>query len=108
MKVEIEDSFIEYGAGYCKDSISMDDIDKALTDLIQMDDEHGWFFVGVYGTITPEFVLELDKNLTLFLNLSEDENYRIKLESKELARNFFHLLLSGNIGGLKKEILKYN
>ncbi len=68
-----------------------------------MDDEHGGFWIGVYGADTNEFVLELHKSLTLFGNFGEDENYKIKLDRLELSKKYFALLLTGKIDELKEK-----
>ena len=56
--IKIEGSYLQYAAGYDKDDITNSDVNKALIDLPNMDDEHGGFWVGVYGADAAEFVLE--------------------------------------------------
>ncbi|OUS19025.1 hypothetical protein A9Q93_02925 [Nonlabens dokdonensis] len=103
-KIEIEGSYIQYAGGYDKENIVESDFLKALKDLEQMDDEHGAFWIGVYGAETDEFVLELHKSLTLFGNFSENENYKIQLKSLEASKEYFNLLLSGMIEKLKEKL----
>ncbi len=103
--MKIEGSYIQYAAGYDKDDITNADINKALSDLVTMDDEHGGFWIGVYGVETDEFVLELHKNLTLFGNFGEDENYKIILKNIESSKEYFNLLLSGMIDELKEKFI---
>lgn len=102
--IKIEGSYIEYVAGYDKENITLSDLEKALTDLPQMDDEHGAFSIGVHGSNTDEFILELHKGLTLFWNFGEEENYKIKLNNLDSAKIYFILLLEGRIDELKKEL----
>lgn len=102
--IKIEGSYIQYAAGYDKDDITNSDVDKALNDLTNMDDEHGGFWVGVYGADTDEFVLEFHKNLTLFGNFGEEENYKINLDKLELAKDYFNLLLNGEIDELREKL----
>ena len=99
--IKIEGSYIQYAAGYDKDDITNSDVDKALIDLTNMDDEHGGFWVGIYGADTDEFVLEFHKSLTLFGNFGEDENYKIKLDKIETAKEYFYSLLNGEIDEFK-------
>lgn len=106
--MKIEGSYIQYAAGYDKDDITKADINKALSDLITMDDEHGGFWIGVYGAETDEFVLELHKNLTLFGNFGDDENYKIILKSIDSSKEYFDLLLSGMIDELKEKFIAQN
>lgn len=103
--MKIEGSYIQYASGYDKDDITNADINKALSDLVTMDDEHGGFWIGVYGVETDEFVLELHKNLTLFGNFGEDENYKIILKNIESSKEYFNLLLSGMIDELKEKFI---
>lgn len=90
-----------------KDNLTELDIIKALNDLPTMDDEHGAFFVGVYGENTEEFVLELHKDLTLFAIFGE-ENYKIRLTKIEEARIYFKLLLAGNTHEIMKRLKTKN
>ena len=102
--MEIEGSYIQYAAGYVKDDISEVDINKALKDLLQMDAEHRAFWVGVYGADGVEIVLELHKDLTLFGNFGEDENYKIKLGNIESSKEYFNLQIRGMIDELKERL----
>ena len=102
--IKIEGSYIQYAAGYDKDDITNSDVDKALIDLSNMDDEHGGFWIGVYGADTDEFVLELHKSLILFGNFGGEENYKITLESIETAKEYFNLLLNGEIDELSEKL----
>ena len=77
--IKIEGSYIQYVASYDKDDVTGIDIDKALNDLLSMDDEYGGFWVGVYGSETDELILELHKNLMLYGTFGEEENYKIQL-----------------------------
>jgi len=92
-KIEIEGSYIQYAAGYDKENIIESDFLKALKDLEQMDDEHGAFWIGVYGAETDEFVLELHKSLSLFGNFSENENYKIQLKNIEESKEYYSLCI---------------
>ena len=102
--MKLEGTYIQYAAGYDKDDISKSDIEKALKDLTEMDDEHGAFWVGVYGADTREFVLEIHKSLSLFGNFGEDENYKIQIQNLDSSKEYFDLLLSGSIEELKKKL----
>ena len=74
-----------------------------MKDLEQMDDEHGAFWIGVYGAETDEFILELHKSFTLFGNFGENENFKIELKSLESSKEYFDLLLEGMIDNLKEK-----
>jgi antirestriction protein len=102
-KFKIEGSYIQYAAGYDKEGVAESDFLKALADLRQMDEEHGGFWISVYGADTDEFVLELHKDLTLFGNFSENENFKVKLKNLESSKEYFELLLDGMIHKLKEK-----
>lgn len=101
--MKIEGSYIQYAAGFNKDNITQTDIDKALIDLTQMDNEHGGFWVGVYGADTDEIVLELHKSLVLFGKLGDDD-FKIQLDNIDESRDYFDLLLNGMIDELKGKL----
>ncbi len=103
--MEIEGSYIQYAAGFDKEDITLDDVDKALEALPKMDDEHGAFWVSVYGAETEEMVLEIHKGLKLFGNFG-DENFDIQLKSIEESKPYFNLLLAGEIDELKEMLNK--
>jgi hypothetical protein len=95
--LKVEDSYIQYAIGYDKDGVTSIDIDKALNDLILMDDEHASFWVGVYGASADEYILEVHKDLMLFGNFGEFGNYKLRLPNLELSKLYFDLLLNGMI-----------
>jgi len=101
--LEIEGSYIQYAAGFDKDNITKSDVDKALNELPKMDDEHGAFWISVYGADSDEFVLELHKSLTLFANFGE-EDYKITLNKVDDAKEYYYLLLEGQIDELRQKI----
>ncbi len=103
--MEIEGSYIQYAAGFDKDDITLEDVDKALEALPKIDDEHGAFWVSVYGAETEEIVLEIHKSLKLFGNFG-DENLGVHLTSIEESKPYFNLLLAGEIDKLKEMLNK--
>lgn len=103
IKIEIEGSYIQYATGYDKDNVIESDLLKAMIDLKQMDDEHGAFWIGIYGTDGNEFVLELHKNLTLFGVFGENESFKIEIKNVESSKEYFDLLLEGMVDNLKQK-----
>ena len=104
--MEIVGSYIQYAAGFDKDDITKTDIERAIKDLLKMDDEHGAFWVGVYGSDTEDYVLEIHKSLTLFGNFGEEENYKIQLKSADLIIDYYDLLINGKIDELREKLKK--
>ncbi len=45
--VMLSDSYIQYAAGYDKDNVTIEDIDKAIKDIQEMDEEHGAFWISI-------------------------------------------------------------
>lgn len=102
--MKILGSYIQYAAGYDKDDITRVDIEKAVKDLMKMDDEHGAFWVGVYGADNSDYVLEIHKSLTLFGNFGEEENYKIQLDNSDLIIDYYDLLINGDIDELREKL----
>ena len=102
--IKVEGSYIQYAAGYKKENIAISDFLKASEDLRQMDDEHGGFWIGIYVADNNEYVLEMHKDLTLFGNFSENENFKVKLKNLESSKEYFKFLLDGMIHELKENL----
>ncbi|MEQ8473165.1 MAG: hypothetical protein RIC35_18360 [Marinoscillum sp.] len=101
--MEIEGSYIQCADGFDKDDITLEDVDRALKALQNMDDEHGAFWVSVYGAETEEMVLEIYKSLKLFGNFG-NKSLAIQLTSFEKSKPYFNLLLAGEIDKLKERM----
>ncbi|MEP2937559.1 MAG: hypothetical protein ABJM06_09500 [Gilvibacter sp.] len=101
--MKILNSYLQYAAGHDIENVTTAHLDKALTDLPKMDDEHGAFWVGVYGDDTDEFVLEIDKELSL-TGIFGEEVYKIQLNHLAEARGYYELLLGGKIDELKEQL----
>jgi hypothetical protein len=101
---KIEGSYIQYAEGYDKDEVTSIDIEKALNDLISMDDEHGAFWISVYESKGDELILELHKNLILIGNFGKDKIYKIQLQSLDSSRLYFDLFLKGMIDELIEKL----
>lgn len=104
--MKIEESYIQYAAGYNKENVSKADIKKAINDLELMDEEHGAFWVGVCGKGNDEIALELHKDLFLFghFDNKENDNLKIKLNISQDSEKYFDLLLNGKIEELKRKM----
>ena len=59
------ENYIQYAGGYQKNNIDEADIQKAITDIQLMDDEHGSFWVSVITD--DENVIEVNRDLSLSL-----------------------------------------
>lgn len=97
----MSENYIQYAGGYNKDNINFTDIEKAIIEVQQTDDEHGVFWVSV---ITDnENVIETDKHLNLAIEFDGNQsNFKAKdwLEVKE----FYKLLLDENFDAIKQRI----
>ena len=95
--------WIEKGWGDSVENATFDDIQSAIEETIQMDEEHGAFWVG---HMENEFVLEVHKNLDLFFVYGEnqDEQIQTKLDNWEDVKHFFKLYFDNEFEKLKTEI----
>jgi hypothetical protein len=95
--------WIEKVWGDIVEDATFDDIKVAVEEIIQMDEEHGAFWVG---HMENEFVIEIHKNLDLFLIYGENQNDQIqtKLDNWEDVKHFFKLYFDNEFEKLKTEI----
>ncbi|KAA5533553.1 hypothetical protein F0919_13515 [Taibaiella lutea] len=95
--------WIEKGWGDSVEDAIFDDIKTAIAETIQMDDEHGAFWVG---HMEKEFVLEINKTLDLLFVYGEnqDEQIHTKLDNWDEVKHFFRLYFDNEFERLKNEI----
>ncbi|QNK78341.1 hypothetical protein H7F37_04440 [Winogradskyella sp. PAMC22761] len=104
----VEENYIQKAGGDSADNVNLSDIRKAILELSKMDDEHGAFWVGIFGPEIDEVVLEVHKDLTLIGNFdgtAENEIKKVAKNWNEVESNF-ELLLNGNLTELKKRLKK--
>ncbi|GAB3173535.1 hypothetical protein [Telluribacter humicola] len=84
------------------ESISIEDVMEAISEIQEVDDEHGAFWVGIFEE--DEYVLEVDKNLNLVgeFGSESDEQIEFKAESWEEVEKLYRLFLDGHIEAVKK------
>lgn len=102
--MNVVESYLEKGWGDSVDNPKLADIEIAIKEIQKMDDEHGAFWIGVYGDDNKEGVLEADKNLRLTLILDPEnckpETFNQKtshVENWEEILKQFKLLLRGEV-----------
>ncbi len=99
-----QESYIQYLAGYSKDSVNMQDVKTALADLQDMDEEHGAFWVSVIKD--DENVLEVNKNLSVVGVFEDDTNKQyIKqcIDFQEIEQ-LYSMLLNEEFDDLKRRL----
>jgi len=84
------ENYIQYASGYQKDNIDEADIEKAITDIQFIDDEHGAFWVSVIKD--DENVIEANKDLSLSVIFGGQETRYQASDWKEVAE-LYKLLL---------------
>jgi hypothetical protein len=92
--MEIGESYIEKAWGDSIDEPTMEDIRVAIQETIEMDDEHGAFWVSV-GEGMP--ILETHKDLTVIAVYGEGEEVRHKLKSWAEVERMYEGLLARDI-----------
>ena len=97
----MNENYIQYAGGYNKDNITFADIEKAIIEIQQTDDEHGAFWVSIITE--DENVIETDKYLNLAIVFEGNQtNYKAKdwNEVKEL----YQFLLEKKFETIKQKI----
>ena len=61
------ENYIQYASGYQKDNIDETDIDKAITDIQLLDQEHGAFWVSVINDDENVIEVKMDLSITLIV-----------------------------------------
>ena len=98
----MSENYIQYAEGYNKDNIDFTDIEKAIIEIQESDDEHGAFWVSVITD--DENIIETDKSLNLAIVFEGNQsNYKAKdwVEVKE----FYKLLLDENFEEIIQKII---
>lgn len=95
--------WIEKAWGDSVENASLSDVDVAIQETIEMDEEHGAFWAG---HIDYEYALEVHKDLNLFFAWGEreDEQFQIQLRNWDEARSLYQLFFDADFGRLKTEI----
>lgn len=100
------ESYIQYAAGYNKENVSENDINKAIEDVQKMDDEHGAFWISV---ITDnENIIEVNKSLLVKFILEPENDKEIKYQANnwDEVKNFYLLLIEIRFDDIKRLINK--
>ncbi len=95
--------WIEKGWGDSVDQATFKDILVAINETIEMDDEHGAFWVG---NMENEYVLEVSKNLDLHFIFGEEpgEVIKTRLSNWEEVKAYYVLYLNNDYTGIKNKI----
>lgn len=100
------ESYIQYASGYQKESVTKNDIEKALNDIKIMDDEHGAFWVSVINE--EENVLEISKDLIAvgIFETNPEEEIRYQARDWQEVKELLFLLVAGEFRKLQERIMK--
>jgi hypothetical protein len=99
-------SYIQYAAGYSKEYVAKLDVQKAIKDIQQMDEEHGAFWISVFTE--GENVIEIEKSLAISAILEPEYNKEIKYKAHDWkeVENLLILLLNKKFEEIKQIINK--
>lgn len=71
------ENYIQYLEGYHKENSTFSDIEKAISDILIRENEHGAFWVSIYKE--EEYVTETDQFLNVAVVLNDYQiNYKAK------------------------------
>lgn len=95
--------WIEKAWGNSVENASLNDVDVAIRETIEMDEEHGAFWAG---HADEEYTLEVHKDLKLFFAFGDKENEQLQLRlcDWEEARFLYQLFFAADFSRLKAEI----
>ncbi len=83
------------------DNVKIDDVKIAISETLEMDDEHGAFWVSI--TINDENILEMNKNFEI-IGVFEDNNdvqFKKKFESIEEIIALYKIFLNEDFNKVK-------
>ncbi|MDC6367214.1 MULTISPECIES: hypothetical protein [Flavobacteriaceae] len=95
------ESYIQYAAGYQKDNVDLSDIEKAIKDIQEMDEEHGAFWVSMITD--DENVIETNKDLTLSFIIDGEES-KFKASDWTEVKELYESLLNKDFEQIKTKI----
>ncbi|MBE9600746.1 hypothetical protein [Pedobacter sp. MC2016-24] len=99
------ESYLEKAWGESIDNVRITDVITAITETLNMDDEHGAFWVGVVEH--EETVLETDKDLCVVGIFTDGTEIKAKFANRKQVEGLYQLLLDLEFEQVK-EILKAN
>ena len=97
--MKVIECFLEKAWGASINNPTINDVKSDVIEVKNMDDEHGAFWVGVFGENDEEIVFEVDKKLqtTLLLNPNSYDEITKVVESWDTVIENFENLLNGDI-----------
>ncbi|MFV0158379.1 hypothetical protein OBK24_07925 [Empedobacter falsenii] len=96
-------NYIQYLEGYNKDNITFSDIEKAIIEINETDDEHGTFWVSVISDDDFENVIETSKSLDLIITFDEIGT-KYKAKNWNEVKELYKLLLEEKFDLIKAQI----
>lgn len=97
------ENYIQYLGGYNKDNITFSDIEKAIIEINETDDEHGVFWVSVISEDGFENVIETSKSLDLIITFDEAST-KYKAKNWNRVKELYELLLEKKFDLIKAQI----
>jgi hypothetical protein len=93
--MSIPETYLQTAWGDSIDDVTMEDIHDVIEETLEMDDENGRFWVGIFVG-DNEVVLESRKNMTVLgiFNDSEEEEIEAQFESWSEIENLYELFLT--------------
>ena len=97
------ENYIQYLEGYNKDNITFSDIEKAIIEINETDDEHSVFWVSVISDDDFENVIEASKSLDLIITFNEIST-KYKAKDWNEVKELYKLLLEEKFDLIKAQI----
>ncbi|MDH0675436.1 MULTISPECIES: hypothetical protein [Empedobacter] len=97
------ENYIQLLEGYNKDNITFSDIEKAIIEINESDDEHGIFWVSIISDDDFENVIETSKSLDLIITFNEIST-KYKAKDWNEVKELYKLLLEEKFDIIKTKI----
>ena len=97
------ENYIQYLEGYNKDNITFSDIEKAIIEINETDDEHSVFWVSVISDGDFENVIEASKSLDLIITFDKIST-KYKAKGWNEVKELYKLLLEEKFDLIKAQI----
>jgi len=93
--MSIPETYLQTAWGDSIDDVTMEDIEEIISEIIEMDHEEGFFWVGIFNG-DSEIILEAHNDLTVLGTFEEDDEQQVKakFETWDEIKNLYALFLA--------------
>ncbi len=102
--MEFKETYLQRAWSDAVEGVSIDDVRDAIKEVQEIDGEHGFFWIGIVDE--DEFILEVNKDLSLMAILDRESEEEIHAKAKDWVEveSLFTLFLDEHFDELKKKL----